>query len=108
MKELKLVTDQRAVTAAGTPERLNEETNKYKALIISITIRANVGNAGDVYVTPLDLKATASTDGYILAPGETLTLDVSQFLDAYLDLQNIWIDAANNGDAVSYVAFEVI
>lgn len=106
--ELKIITDQRAVTAAGTPERLNEETSQYRAKVISVTIRALTGNAGNIYVAGPAERTTTTTDGYILAPGETLTLDVSKYLDAYIDLQNIWIDAATSGDGVCYVAFEVI
>ena len=42
-----------------------------------------------------------------MSPGETLTLDVHDYFDAYIDLQNIWIDAANAADGITYVAFEV-
>lgn len=108
MPELNIITDQRAVTAAATPERINEETNENAAKVISIIIRANTGNAGVIYVAGPQQKATITTDGYILSPGETLTLDVSQIYDAYLNLQKIWIDAANNGDGITYTAFEVI
>lgn len=109
MYEIKILTDQRAVTAAGTPEQIQETGGGVDTKVIAIRVRAKTGNAGDVYVTYEDLRASASTDGDILAPGEVWTLDVSQLgFDAYVDLSRVWIDAANNGDAVSYTAVRVI
>lgn len=108
MPELKILTAQRAVTAAGSPEKLKEAPEYTQNRVIAIRIRALAGNAGDIYITNEDQRATAATTGDILAPGEVYVLDVSQFADAWLDLAKIWIDAANNGDGVSYTAFEVI
>lgn len=104
---MRLYVDNRAVTAAGTPERLNEEANAYRRYVLSVTIRALTTNAGNIYVAGRQDRATITTDGFILSAGETLTLDVSQFFDEQIDLQDIWIDADVNGDAVCFVAFEV-
>ena len=108
MPELKILTAQRAVTAAGTAERLKETPEFHKNLVIAIRIRAKTGNAGDIYITSTDQRASASTVGDILAPGEVYVLDVHDFYDGYLDLAEIWIDAATSGDGISYTAFEVI
>jgi len=104
--EIKLLTAQRAVTAAGTPERIKEAPEWQESKVIAVTIRANTGNAGFIYVSSSILASAAF--GYVLTAGETLTLDVSKFFDAYLDLSKILIDASVNGDGISYVAFEVL
>lgn len=108
MFEVGIITGQRAVTAAGTPEKIKEAFEQERNKVIAIRIRAKTGNAGDVYITNGNQRAAASTAGEILAPGELWTFDIHDFLDAYLDLSRVWIDAANNGDAVSYTAVEVL
>ena len=108
MHEIRLITAQRAVTAAGTPEKLKEAPEFQQAQVISIKIRAKTGNAGDVYIGAWTERATLSTAGDILAPGEVSILDVHDIYDGYIDLSQIGIDAANSGDGISYVAFEVI
>ena len=109
MKEIRILTGVRAVTAAGTPERINEEANKLRSQVISIVIRANTGNAGLIYVGFDPASATAGAAAYALSPGETSPpIDVSQFADAYVDLQNVWLDAETSGDGVSFIAIEVI
>ena len=107
MMKIKFRTAQRAVTTATTPEKLKETPEHQENKFIALTIRANTGNAGNVTVTMENQNASA-TFGYILAPGETMPIDVSTILDAYIDISEIWIDAANNGDGVSYYGFEVI
>lgn len=107
MHEITCLTAQRLVTAAGTPERVKEAPEWQHSKIICVTFRAHTANAGNVYLA-FSNGVTFATDSYLLSPGETLTLDVSKFMDAYIDLSKVWIDAANNGDGISYVAFEVI
>ena len=108
MHEIKILTAQRVVTAAGTPEKLKEDPEFQQNKVIAIRIRAKTGNAGDIYITYDEQRANASTVGDIIAPGEVYPLDVHDFYDGFLDLSKIWIDAANNGDGISYTAFEVI
>jgi len=108
MHEIRLITAQRAVTAAGTPEKIKEAVESVQNQVISIKIRAKTGNAGDIYLTYGDQRAAASTTGDILAPGEVSILDVHNIYDGYLDLSKIWIDSSVNGDGISYTAFEVI
>ena len=107
MHEIKLITQQRVVTAAGTPEKIKEALESLQNKVISITIRAHTGNAGFIYIAYEQSVASAAF-GYILTAGEVLTLDVHDIYDGYLDLSKIWIDAATSGDGISYVAFEVI
>ena len=108
MHEIKIITNQRVVTAAGVPEKVKEAPEFQKAWVISITIRAKTGNAGFIYVCHWDDRATITTEGHILSAGETLLLDVHDIYDGYIDLSKIWIDASVNGDGISYIAFEVI
>ena len=105
--EIKPFTNQRLVTAAGTPEKVKEAPEWQQSKIISVTFRAHTANAGYVYLG-FSNGITFATDGFLLSPGETITLDVHDFRDAFIDLSKIYIDAANNGDGVSYIAFEVL
>lgn len=105
--EFQLVTGQRAVTAAGTPEAIMETTKPVEARVKSVSIRAKTGNAGDVYIINQTDRASASTVGDILAPGETITYEVTdkQWEEGKaINLTSIWVDAANSGDAISYSA----
>jgi len=108
MIEIRIITAQRAVSAAGTPEKIKEAPEWQKAKVISVRIRAKTGNAGAIYITNETDKALASTVGDILAPGEVYLLDVHDILDAYLNLSKIYIDAATTGDGISLTAIEVM
>ena len=99
---------QRAVTTAGTPEKVKESPEYVKNKVIAVMFRANRDNAGNIYVTDNENRASASTVSLILAAGETMVLDVSKFFDGYINLAELWIDAANSGDGLSYIAFEVV
>lgn len=102
--KLTIETNRRAVSAAGTPERIIEQAHSVPAMVISI--RANTDNAGNIYIGNNSVNALDATGvSGILSPGETLYLDVSHFADAHIDLNEIWIDADNNGEGISYVAF---
>lgn len=106
MPLVQLITDQRAVTAAGTPEQIYEGP---PLEVVVVNIRAKQGNAGDIYITNNTLRASASTEGDILAPGESIQYKVKELgIDCFLDLSDIWIDAANSGDAISYSAFKEV
>lgn len=107
MKEIKILTGQRAVTAAGTPEQIKEAPEYLQSKVVSIEVRANADNTGNTYLTYEDQRATAATTGRILAPGEVWSCDVSGLKDCYLDLSKIWIDAATSGNGISYSCIEV-
>lgn len=106
--EIKIITAQRAVTTTGTPEKIKESPEFLDNRVIAIRIRAKAGNTGNIYITNADDRASASTVGDIIEPGELYVLDVSDIFDAYLDLSKIWFDADVSGDAISYTAFKVI
>lgn len=103
------VTNQRLVSAAGTPERLYEAAQGFGGKVISVIIKALATNAGNIHVGNSPVNAlNTNAYSFILAAGEILTLDVHDFADGYLDLTDIWIDAANNDDGVCITYFEVI
>ena len=106
MHEIKIFTNQRVVTAAGTPEKIKEAPEWQKNKVISIIIRAHTGNAGFIYVH--ETQAASAAIGYILSAGEVAILDVHDIYDGYIDLSKVWIDSSVDGDGISYVAFEVI
>lgn len=105
--EIRLITAQRVVTTAATPEKIKEAPEDREAKVISITIRAHTGNGGIILISYGNPSASAAF-GYILAAGEVLTLDVHDIYDGYLDLSKIWIDTDTDGDGISYIAFEVV
>lgn len=100
-------TCRRLVTTAGTPEHL-EPTNQDFYTVKAITIRANATNVGNLYIG--DSNRVSATDySYILAPGETVSLSVMEndkFGDRYLKLGQLWIDADNDNNALSFIALQ--
>ncbi len=107
MKEIIILTAQRAVSTAGTPEKVKEAPEANKNKVVAIRIRALAGNTGNIYITSTDQRATAATTGDILAPGEVYVLDVHDIPGAYINLAELWLDAGTSGDGVSYTAIEV-
>lgn len=84
---------QETVGTAGTSVQLNSGNTITTASGGELTIRANTGNAGDVFVGDSDVS---STNGFELGAGETVTLSVA-------DVSDIYVDAANNGDGISWI-----
>lgn len=82
-----LGSGQATVTTAGTRVQLPPATG------ISVTVKAKAGNAGSVFVGGPNVSAST---GFILAAGESASFDVS-------NLSLVWLDAATNGDGVSYL-----
>lgn len=78
-----------SVTAAGTAQQLTTTSTP----ILSVTIKALLGNVGDVYVGG---SAVSSSVGFILSQGDGVSLEVDNLTDVY-------IDAANTGDTVCYI-----
>lgn len=106
MPLIEIVTDQRAVTAAGTPEQIYEGP---PLEVVVINIYAKETNAGLIYMGTNTNRASLSTEGDQLPPGKSIKYDVRELgIDAFLDLSQIWIDAANSGDAITYSAFKVV
>jgi len=107
MLKIKFITAQRVVTTATTPEQLKETPETQHNQFISLAIRAHTGNAGFIYVS-MNSQLASAAFGYVLSPGEVMVLDVSKFFDGYIDISQIWIDSANDGDGLSYYGFEVL
>lgn len=108
MPEIEILTAQRVVTAAGTPEKIKEAPEFVDNQVIAVEIVAEHDNVGVIYLVNEANRANASTVGRIIPPGVSVWLDVHDFYDGFLDLSKIWIDAANSGDGISYTAFKVI
>lgn len=79
---------QKAITTAGTAEALGASS-----AIVSVTIKALQANTGNVYVGTASVD---STNGYVLDAGESVSLDIDNIADIYLD-----VDV--NGEGVSYL-----
>jgi len=100
--DLKVFSGQKTVTAAGTVEAL--ATGKPNEIRVkTVTIRAHVGNGGDVYVGD---ETVSSSVGYILSAGEVVTLEVDaeewkQGLS--INLSKIILDVGTSGEGVSYI-----
>lgn len=77
------------VTNAGTRVQFPNQ-----AILSMVTIKAKIGNAGTIYVGN---STVAASNGYQLSPGDSIPVEVA-------NLNLIYIDAANNGDGVSWVA----
>lgn len=103
MKEAYVKTCRRSVTTAGTPEGFEDGIPAFYA-VRCITIRADATNVGNLYLG--DSNRVSATDySYILAPGETVSLDatvISQ--NHYIMLTQLWIDADTDGNALSFIA----
>jgi len=80
---------QQVVAAAGTRVQLSATS----VPILSVTVKALATNTGDIYIGGANV---AAGNGYILASGEPVSLDVD-------DLADVWIDAAVNGEGVSFI-----
>ena len=79
---------QKTVTTAGTRVQLATTT-----AVASLTIKAKRTNTGSIYVG--DSTVTSST-GFILAAGDSISLDIS-------DLATIYLDSSVNAEGVSFL-----
>lgn len=103
MREAYVKTCRRNVAVAGVPE-LFETGIPATYAVKSITIRADATNTGNIYLG--DSNRVSTTDySYILAPGETVSIDAT-LLGAYyyVFLTQLWIEADTSGNSLSFVA----
>jgi hypothetical protein len=92
-----LITLHKTVTTAGTRVKLSA-TSK---LVKKLKVKALVGNAGVIYIGDVTV---AAANGYQLAAGAEISLVDLFYKDGdVVDLTNIYIDSAVNGDGVSLV-----
>lgn len=80
----------KTVTSAGTAEALASSTSS-----ASVTIRALGTNTGQVYVGD---SGVDSTNGYQLDAGDTVSLDIDNVSDVYID-----VDTSTEGVTYLYV-----
>ena len=98
----------RTVTTAGTREQFLDTAGlgpEYYG-IMSITIRADADNAGNIYFGG-DNRVLQTDFHYILAAGETISLTAGQDalgLDRYLNVGDWHIDSSNDGEGLTYTA----
>jgi len=95
-----IVSTQKTVTAAGTAEALVSDPTWVR----KIYMKALAGNAGVIY---LGDSTVSSSNGYEVAAG--VEIDLTSLLEEAEDnfrLDEIYIDAANNGDGVSFIYFQ--
>ncbi len=84
-----VVNGQKTVAATGTAEALAGATT----LLSVVSIKALISNTGNIFVGN---SGVDSTNGYVLAQGESVVLSVA-------DLATVFIDSAVNGDGVSFL-----
>lgn len=103
LKEAYVKTCRRSVAAAGTPEPFETGVPAFY-VVKSVTVRAGASNTGNIYLG--DSNRVSSTDySYILAPGETVTLNATELgVEFYIFLTQLWIDADTSGNALSFIA----
>lgn len=80
---------QKTVTTAGTAEALAST----QALASGVFVKALAANTGDIYVGNSDV---AAANGFVLAAGDLVFIEID-------DLATVFIDAAENGEGVSYL-----
>ena len=67
-----------------------------------LAIHAIAGNAGVCYIGNTGADAVASTTGYELSAGDTIVLSYVS------NLSDIYVDAANNDETVTWLALEIV
>ncbi|MBK9272865.1 MAG: hypothetical protein IPM48_14875 [Saprospiraceae bacterium] len=87
---VKIINGQKTVSSAGTAEQLIATSTQVE----SVTIKALSGNTGSVYVGN---NVVSSSNGFVLAAGEAISLDID-------DLSLVYIDVGTNDDGVSWIA----
>lgn len=81
---------QKNVTTAGTRVALATT----QALSSGVTIKAKIGNTGSIYVGG---SGVTNSNGYILAAGDTVFVEVN-------DLATVYLDSSVNGEGASFIA----
>lgn len=69
--------------------QLNKDLN-----ILSVTLKANIKNVGEIYVGSVDVN---KKNGYVLFAGESVRLEID-------NLSKVYIDGSDLKDKVNYIA----
>lgn len=95
-----LLVFDRTVAAAGTAVTLATTTVEAQAVLI-VAAKAAGANTGNVYLGNSSVDKT-SPQQFTLEPGDSLTLPIGG--DQFVNLYELYLDAANNDDGV-YVMY---
>jgi hypothetical protein len=100
--KLALKSGSKTVTTAGTSVALVASSTWARGLRLA----APAGNAGAVY---LGDSGVASTNGLALAPGDIVSFtEIFGVEDGAVNLANVYVDAATNGDKVTFAYLEPV
>jgi hypothetical protein len=92
-----LADGRKVITAAGTAERLSTASVGMR----TVTIQALITNTGNIAIGGATVDVTPGSErGATLVPGAATVIGGST--EGEDDLRDIWIDAAVNGEGVSY------
>ncbi len=104
MAHVRPTTFMKAVTTAGTQVRLSATTLVVRAVIV----QAEISNTGHIYIGGSDVSS--ADYGVLLAAttNEALVLSAEQLgaREGRIDLMDVWIDSAQNGDGGSVLYLE--
>ena len=93
----RIVSGRKAVTAAGTAEKLKATSTSCFMVLVS----ADLGNTNPVVVGDANVvAASGSQNGAVLVPGNPPSMFIID------DVSKIYVDAQTNGDAVCFVYFQ--
>jgi hypothetical protein len=99
-KDYKPFSGQTNITTAGTRQSVTGNTDISLSRVKAVVIRAHSANTGRIYVGAAGL--VSNTVGYILDPGEALSLSCIEETGTFIDLNNIWVDTETSGNDISY------
>lgn len=92
---MKVITGVTNVSSAGTRVQISNTSNRVRW----VQFKALVGNGGLTYVGNEDVSAST---GYELSAGNTVAWNFGEFLGS-IPISKIYVDAATNGDKVSWI-----
>ena len=98
----RIVSDSVDIPTATTRVQLNTST----VPVLSIIFKAKPANSGLIFIGDVTVSATV---GFELAAGESLTLPISDYVQANgaphtIPLSDFYADTSNSGDDVDYIA----
>lgn len=94
-----LIQGRKAVTAAGTPEKI-VATNTYVESVEFFARKANgTANTGNIYI---GTSSSAASNMRVLTAGESWSIVATK--EKKINLFDFYVDSATNDDAVVYTA----
>ena len=93
---MRFITGTTDVATAGTEQRIRNTAER----VLSASFKGRPANIGNVFIG-FDTTIT-STNGWTLAPGNTLAIDFAVLGGSVL-ANTFYVDAATNGDDVDWI-----